>query len=121
MDADALQARVAFLEGALAKERARHDAHLREISSAAGVREVRAMSLCASWRGASLDSSGSEQANVGPGLSPNDSESRRPPQGAEHTPASGRVKLEQDWCLVCLKLLGKSLVILSVMLVVMLL
>ena len=53
------------------------------------------MSLCASWRGASLDSSGSEQANVGPGLSPNDSESRRPPQGAEHTPASGRGKLER--------------------------
>ncbi|KAJ1466836.1 hypothetical protein T484DRAFT_1860565 [Baffinella frigidus] len=88
-----LKQRVAFLEDLLEKERSRHESHLREISSAAGCREARAMSLCASWRGATLDSSGSEQANIGPGagVSPNDAESRRPPQGAQDPPPASKL------------------------------
>ena len=88
-----LKQRVEFLEDLLTKERSRHESHLREISSAAGCREARAISLCASWRGATLDSSGSEHANIGPGaeVSPSDTESRSPPQGAQDTPPASKL------------------------------
>eukprot|EP00286_Rhodomonas_abbreviata_P018246 CAMPEP_0181310130 /NCGR_PEP_ID=MMETSP1101-20121128/12417_1 /TAXON_ID=46948 /ORGANISM="Rhodomonas abbreviata, Strain Caron Lab Isolate" /LENGTH=694 /DNA_ID=CAMNT_0023416729 /DNA_START=137 /DNA_END=2221 /DNA_ORIENTATION=- len=77
-DPQALVERIEALELALDRERKLHVANLREIASAAGLREAHAMSLLAGCR-----RDGEQHPNGGPGMSPTDADSRKPPQGAQ--------------------------------------
>ncbi|EKX48353.1 hypothetical protein GUITHDRAFT_162467 [Guillardia theta CCMP2712] len=85
----ALDKKVALLEKTLLEERNRHLQQLREIASAAGLREAQAVSILASCRRSGVPSS--IVAHIGPGTSPTDSEgssSTAPPQGAQDPPRS---------------------------------